>query len=66
MSSRPQKPELDAIDAKIQHARRKLKSAQDQAQRVERDLQIGEEKLDGLRTDLENVEADQKRASGEY
>lgn len=60
-----QRPELVAIDAKIAHAAKKLKSASANAESVERDLEAGEEKLDGLKKDLEGVEKAQKRSKGE-
>lgn len=63
---RPQRPELVAIDAKIAHAAKKLKSASANAESVERDLEAGEEKLDGLKKDLEGVEKAQKRSKGQY
>lgn len=51
----PQRPELDGIDTKRQHALKKLKTAEDQASKQRVDLNTHDAKLEQLKRDLETT-----------
>lgn len=53
---RSQRPELDGIDTKRQHALKKLKQAEDQASKQQADLDTHDAKLDQLKRDLETTD----------
>lgn len=57
-----QRPELDGIDTKRQHALKKLKQAEDQASKQQADLDTHDAKLDQLKRDLETT----NKAAGKH
>lgn len=61
-----QRPALDAIEAKLAHAAKKLKAAESNAASVEHDLEKGETKLATLETDLADVKKAAKRHDGSF
>lgn len=60
-----QRPDLVAIDARLAHAAKKLKSAEANTTVVQRDLGVNEGKLATLEKDLARVNKEQKAAQGQ-
>jgi structural maintenance of chromosome 1 len=61
-----QRPDLVAMDAKMAHASKKMKAAEDNAKTIERDLLVGEGKLAQLNKDLAVVQKAAAAHEGEF